>query len=160
VKIAHASIPADDPKSVAHVLAEIMGGEALPFPPGGPQAWMAWSGDAAIELEVVQRGNLMTFGDEEGGWQPAVGAERRSEVHLAICVTRPASEVIAIAERAGWPARPCQRGNGLFELTEVWIEGVFMVEVLDPIQTARYEQVVTPANLKRLFTAPDMVVGS
>ena len=34
--IAHASIPADDPRRAAEVLAEIMGGEAMPFPP------MAW----------------------------------------------------------------------------------------------------------------------
>ena len=31
--IAHASIPADDPRRVAEVLAEILDGEALPFPP-------------------------------------------------------------------------------------------------------------------------------
>lgn len=39
--IAHASLPADNPRRVAEVLAEIMGGEALPFPPGGESAWMA-----------------------------------------------------------------------------------------------------------------------
>ena len=152
MKIAHASIPADDPKAVADVLAEIMGGESMPFPPGGPQARAAWSGDGAIMFEVVQRGDVLAFADEEGAREPAAGGERRSEVHLAVCVSRPASEVIAIAERAGWPARICQRGNGLFELAELWIEGVFMVEMLDPAQAARYEEVVTPANMKRFFS--------
>ena len=42
MKIAHASIPADNPHAVAHVLADILQGEALPFPPAGPDAWMAW----------------------------------------------------------------------------------------------------------------------
>jgi hypothetical protein len=153
MKIAHASIPADDPKAAAHVLAEMMAGEALPFPPGGSDAWMAWSGDGAISLEVIRRGNLNTYGAEEGGWQPAESAERRSEVHLAICTSRPASEIIAIAGRAGWPARHCARGGGFFELTEVWVDGTFMIELLDPAQAARYEEVVTPANLRRLFAA-------
>jgi hypothetical protein len=34
-----------------------------------------------------------------------------------------------------------------------------MIEFLDPQQTARYEQVVTPANLKRFFV-PDAVARS
>jgi len=33
--IAHASLPAKNPERVAQVLAEIMGGAALPFLPGG-----------------------------------------------------------------------------------------------------------------------------
>lgn len=151
MKIAHASIPADDPKAAAHVLAEILAGDALPFPPGGPDAWMAWSGDGAIALEVIKRGHLNTYGDEEGAWQPGASTERRSEVHLAICTSRPESEVIAIAKRAGWPARHCERGGGLFDLTEIWVDGTFMIELLDPTQTARYEQVVTPDNLRRYF---------
>ena len=151
MKIAHASIPADDPKAAAHVLAEILAGDALPFPPGGPDAWMAWSGDGAIAREVIKRGHLNTYGDEEGAWQPGASTERRSEVHLAICTGRPESEVIAIAKRAGWPARHCERGGGLFDLTEIWVDGTFMIELLDPTQTARYEQVVTPDNLRRYF---------
>lgn len=151
MKIAHASIPADDPRASAHVLAEILAGEALPFPPGGPDAWMAWSGDGAIALEVIRRGNLNSYGEEEGAWQPSTSTERRSEVHLAICTSRPEPEVIAIAERAGWPARHCERGGGLFGLTEIWVDGSFMIELLDPAQTARYEQVVTPDNLRRFF---------
>jgi hypothetical protein len=133
------------------VLAEMLDGEALPFPPGGPDARMAWSGDGAMAVEVIRRGNLNTYGEEEGGWEASATSERRSEVHLAICTSRSASEVIAIAERAGWPARLCVRGGGLFELVEVWVDGVFMIELLDPAQTARYEAVATPANLKRIF---------
>src|SRR5579884_2731563 len=152
MKIAHASIPADDTKQVATVLAEILSGEVIPFPPAGPDSWMVWSGDGAISIEVTPRGNLLTYGEEEGGWQRQDSAQRGSEVHLALCANRPAAETIEIATRAGWPARLCQRGGGVFELVEVWVESVFMIEVLDPAQTARYEAVVTPANLKRLFS--------
>jgi hypothetical protein len=149
--IVHASIPADDPKRVAAVLAEILGGEALRFPPAGPDGWMAWSGDGEVEIEIAPRGAVIRYGEQQGDWTPGPASSRHSEVHLAIGVERPAAEVIAIAERAGWPTRACDRGGGVFQLTEVWVEGVFMIEILDPVQTARYRQVVTPENWKRLL---------
>jgi hypothetical protein len=148
MKLIHASIPADDPKRVAEVLAEMMGGEALPFPPV-ENGWMAWSGDGSVDLEVVPRGHLLHRGEEEGAWLRISEPQRLSEVHLAISVDKPAAEIIAIAAKAGWPARICSRGNGFFELVEVWVEGVFMLEMLDPTQTAHYERVVTVENLKK-----------
>lgn len=149
--IAHASIPADDPKFVAGVLAEIFDGEVIRFPPGGPDAFMAWSGDGKIELEIVRRGRRITYDDAQGNWEMGNAAERSSEVHLAICVDRPESEIIAIAERAGWPARHCDRGGGIFSLVEVWVDGAFMIEFLDPAQTQVYLERVTPANWKRML---------
>jgi hypothetical protein len=150
--IAHASIPADDPGRAAAVLAEIMGGEALPFPPGGEDSWMAWSGDGQVELEITRRGLAVTRGAEELEWRPDGVSRRLSEVHLALCVERPAEEVVAIAARAGWPARASDRGNGVFEVTEVWVDGAFVIEVMDPAQTARYRQAVTAENWKRILT--------
>jgi hypothetical protein len=149
--IAHASIPADDPARAAAVLAEMMGGEAMRFPPAGPDAWMAWSGDGEVELEIAPRGALIHYGEEQGDWRPTPGANRASEVHLAICVEKSAQEIMAIAERAGWPARACDRGGGVFQLTEVWVDGAFMIEMLDPGQTERYRAMVTPQNWKRLL---------
>ena len=149
MKLIHASIPADDPKTAAEVLSEIMGGEALPFPPAGPLGRMAWSGDGKISLEIVPRGNLIHRGAEEGNWIPVDTPQRLSEVHLAIAVDRPASDIIAIAEEAGWPARICSRGNGFFDLVEVWVEGAFMLEMFDPEQATHYERVVTVENLKK-----------
>ncbi|HWA22615.1 MAG TPA: hypothetical protein VG735_09495 [Caulobacterales bacterium] len=149
--IAHASIPADDPKLTAAVLAEILGGEAIRFPPGGPDAFMAWSGDGKIELEVVRRGRRISYKEAEGVWEMNNPEERASEVHLAICVDRPESEIIAIAKRAGWPARHCDRGGGIFSLVEVWVDGAFMIEFLDPKQTQVYLERVTVANYKRML---------
>ena len=148
--LAHASIPADDPKRAAEVLAEIMSGEALPFPPGGPDSWMAWSGDGSVEIEISRRGLAITYGKDQAEWRSDGMARRLSEAHLALCVERPAAEVMAIAQKAGWPTRSCSRG-GAFQLTEVWVEGAFMVEVLDPAETAHYRQVVTLANWKRFL---------
>jgi hypothetical protein len=150
MKIAHASIPADEPARVAAVLAEILQGEALPFPPAGPNGWMAWAGDGSIDLEVVMRSHVITHG-EAAGWRATPQTTRFSEVHLAICVNRPETEIIAIAQQAGWTAQHCERGGGAFSLCEVWVENAFMIEFLDPDQTARYNQVVTLENCKRLM---------
>ena len=149
MRLIHASIPADDPERVSEVLAEIMGGEALPFPPAGPHGRMAWSGDGSVSLEIVPRGHLIHPGPEEGEWRAVDEPRRLSEVHLAIAVDRPATEVIAIVQAAGWPARLCSRGEGFFELVEVWVEGSFMLELFDPEQAAHYWRVVTVENLKK-----------
>jgi len=151
MKIMHASIPSDDPKPAAAVLAAIMGGEALPFPPAGPDGWMAWSGDGTIELEIVRRGDLLAHEEDQGNWRRADTVQRQSECHLAIGVERSADEIIAIAREAGWPARRCARGGGFFELVEVWVDGCFMLELFDPAQAAHYEQVVTPASWKQFL---------
>jgi hypothetical protein len=153
MKLIHASIPADDPHKAAEVLAELMGGEALPFPPAGPHGRMAWSGDGRVSLEIVPRGSLIHHAAEEGEWRPVSNPQRLSEVHLAIGVDRPAAEIMAIAERAGWPARLCSRGEGFFDLVEVWVEGVFMLEIFDPEQTAHYSRVATVENLKKYLAA-------
>ncbi|HSR00957.1 MAG TPA: hypothetical protein VLM36_13710 [Sphingomicrobium sp.] len=149
MRLIHASIPADDPCKVAEVLAEMMEGEALPFPPAGPQARMAWSADGEVSLEIVPRGHLIHHGVEEGEWRAVDCSQRLSEVHLAIAVNRRASDIIAIADRAGWPARICSRGEGFFELVELWVEGAFMLEMFDPEQANHYGRTVTVENLKR-----------
>lgn len=151
MRLIHASIPADDPDKVAGVLAEMMGGEALPFPPAGPNGRMAWSGDGSISLEIVPRGHVIHRGPEEGEWRPLADPQRLSEVHLAIGVDRSAAEIIEIAGRAGWPARLCSRGEGFFELVEVWVEGAFMLEMFDPGQAAHFERTVTLDHLKKLL---------
>lgn len=149
MRLIHASIPADDPEKVSNVLAEMMGGEALPFPPAGPRGRMAWSGDGNVALEIVPRGHLIHRGTSEAEWRAVEISSRLSEVHLAIAVERAAADILAIAEREGWPARLCSRGDGLFELVEVWLEGAFMLEMFDPAQAAHYERTITAANLKK-----------
>ena len=151
MKIIHASIPADEPRRTAEVLADIMSGEAMPFPPGGPESWMAWSADGKMELEIVRRGDLLAYNEDQGNWRETEHRQRLSECHLAIGVSRPAKEIIKIAAAAGWPARLCSRGNGYFELVEVWVDGCFMLELFDPEQAAHYERVVTPENWKQFL---------
>ena len=37
----------------------------------------------------------------------------------------------------------------MFQLTEVWVDGVFMIEMFDPAQTERYRAVITPQSWKQ-----------
>jgi len=149
-KIIHASIPADQPSTVAHFFADLLDGEAFPFPPGGSDAWVAWAADSSMQIEVVPRGALLRQGPDEAEWRVAEAPQRTSEVHLALRVDCPAEQVIARAKSAGWPARLCWRGGDVFPLVEVWVEGAFLVEVFDPLQAAIFEERVTRESWARL----------
>jgi hypothetical protein len=151
--IAHVSMPADDCAHVARTLAAMMGGGALRFPPGGPNAWNAWSRGNDFQIVVTPRGQLILEGPDQQVWAPRSGdasSERAAETHFAIAVERSAREVVAIAERAGWRARVCNRG-GLFDLVEVWVEGAYLVEVLDPAQMADYRRSMTVEGWQKAF---------
>lgn len=153
--IAHMSLPADDTVKVSNVLAQMMDGAAVPFPPGGPGAWMAWSGDELVEIEVIPRGAVMLPAEGGGSWAAQEGSTlptRHSECHMALCVDRPAREILEIAAAAGWPALVCDRG-GFFHVVEVWVEGAFLIEVLDPEFTAAYKASMSLANWRSTFGA-------
>jgi hypothetical protein len=150
--IAHVSLPADDCAQVARVLAEMLGGDALAFPPGGPGAYNCWSRSNDFQIVVTPRGNLIVEGPTEQGWvsRPRADGVRASECHIAIAVERDASEIVALAHAAGWHARICNRG-GLFDVVEVWVENAYLVECLDPTQLADYRRSMTADNWKRRF---------
>jgi hypothetical protein len=148
--ISHASLPAREPARVARVIAELLSGEALPFPPGGPDAWIVWSRDGAIELQVVPRGAVMAPGDDGATVVPVEAPRAGSETHVALDVDRPAAELLAIARREGWRCGVYERG-GHFRSTEVWLEDAFLLELFDPEQAAGYRAFMTPASWRRAF---------
>lgn len=153
--IAHVSMPADDCAHVAQVLARMLGGSALRFPPGGPDAWNCWSRRNDFQIVVTPRGRVMVAGPTEQVWvsREAVTNDRACESHFAMAVECSAAEVVALAETAGWQARICNRG-GLFDAVEVWVEGSYLVEVLDPQQFADYQRTMTGENWRRAFSLP------
>lgn len=151
-RILHASIPADRPDHVARVLARIMGGSALPFPPGGPDAWIAWADDGQTEIEVVRRGDCLARGPAEAEWLASVRHGRSSEVHLALAVPLAMTDLLAIADEASWPARVCNR-DGLFELVELWVEGAFLIELFDPAQSDHFARVMSARQWAELLAA-------
>jgi hypothetical protein len=151
--IAHVSLPAEDCRHVAEVLAAMLNGGAVRFPPGGPDAWNCWSRANDFQIVVTPRGNVMVAGPTEQVWvtrPKPPSAELAYESHFAMAVERPASEVVELARTAGWHARICSRG-GFFELVEVWVENAYLVEVLDPAQVADYRRSMTVENWKRAF---------
>ncbi len=148
----HMSIAAADPRNVAHVIAEIWGGEALPFPPVATGSWVAFAGDERRTiLEVYPRGTMLH--EAEGD---AVGVETTTDgytaTHGAIATALDADAVLAIAAREGWPAKYRKRG-GVFGVIETWIEGRQMMEILTPEMQAEYLAVTTAANWRKMLAA-------
>ena len=148
--IVHASVPADDCERVAKVLAELMQGGALRFPPGGPTAWNAWSKDGRVQIVVTPRGQFMLPGAQEVAWGAQAAPGRASETHLALCVERPVSQIMEIAARTGWIARVCDRG-GFFHVVELWLENAYLIELLDPTFRAEYERSMTVETWQQHF---------
>lgn len=150
--IAHVSLPAENCEHVAHVLAAMLQGVALRFPPGGPNAWNCWSRTEQFQIVVTPCGHFMRNGTTEAEFEtrPARLDERAYETHFAMAVEQSAAEVIQIAHAAGWPARVCNRG-GFFDVVEVWVEGAYLVEILDPSQLADYSRTMSAAGWERAF---------
>lgn len=147
--IFHAALPADSPESAARTLALMLGGEAMPFPPG-PGSWMAWSADGRTELELMPRGLHFARGEADVDIRPHASPVRESDWHVAIGTDVGAGEILRLATEAGWPARICHRAD-FFRVVEVWIDGVTMLEVLDPAMQAEYRRSMTPANWRQVF---------
>lgn len=150
--IFHLSIEADDPQRVATVLAEIWGGEALPFPPVGVGSWMAFSSaDDGTMVEIYPRGVSLVAGETDAEGAP--GARPRSTAtHFAMSTELAADQVHAIAAREGWMSRTCRRG-GKFGVIEIWIDGCQMIEVLTAEMQREYRDCVTVANWKAMLAA-------
>ncbi|MCE4544515.1 MULTISPECIES: hypothetical protein [unclassified Caballeronia] len=155
--IFHASMPANDPKHVAQVLAELWGGFAAPFSPF-PGAWMAVAGDdRGSIIEVYPSDQVITpGGDREDSVSYGAGTFKRpqySAFHMAMATKLGAAEVVAIGEREGWRAVHCTRGNDFFHVIELWIENSTMLEFLTPEMQAEYLAFATSENFKALAAA-------
>ena len=140
----HVSLEADDPRHVAHVLAEILGGAAAPFPPVGKDSWVALAGDdRGTLIELYRRGTEMhpSPGDADAvGLQAA--PHRYNATHIAIATNSDTDRIFEIARREGWPVKYCKRG-GAFGVIEVWVEGCQMIEVLTPEMQREYLDAIT-----------------
>ena len=148
--IHHLSIAARDPKHVAGVLAEFMGGVAVPFPPNPGSFFALQLDEHGSGVEVYPAGTeLHPGGSDGGGFVKKPAAERGyGPTHFALSVTTDANAVEAIAQREGWQCFRCNRGP--FHVIEVWVENESMVEVLPPEFAREY----------LAFTRPDKVAAA
>ena len=127
-------------KHVAEVFAEIWNGRAVPFPPVAVGSWMAIAGDDRNNLiEVYPRGTELVevHGDADAQGEAAGAPRPHSPTHLAIGTKMTTDEVLALAQREGWPAKYRKRG-GAFGVIEMWVEGWRMIEVLTPEMQQEY----------------------
>lgn len=168
--INHISIGVHDPEKVAAVLAELWDGMVIPFPPC-PNSFIVLANDgrgSGVELTPVDTVLIPGEGlPPEENFDINVRTEayeakfvqsdftpRYVPTHLNISTHLSEAEVKAIGAREGWRTLVCNRGEGLFQLVELWIEDRFMLEVMTPEQTARYVEITSPEFLAQAAKFP------
>lgn len=168
--INHISIAVRNPEKVAGVLAEIWGGFVVPFPPA-PDSFMVIANDgkgSAVEVTPIDTVLIPGEGlppeenfdcdvrteEYEAKFVKSDFAPQYVATHLNVNTHLSEREVKDIAKRENWRVLTCNRGEGLFQLIELWIEDRFMLEVMTPEQTARYVEVINPEFLSQTFGVP------
>jgi hypothetical protein len=168
--INHISFGVNNPEKVANILAELWGGVAMPFPPS-PGGFVAFADDGCgtlvelvpLDVQLVPGTELpdeATFTKEtrtddfEGTFTPGNETSLFGSVHLNINSPLDEESIKAIARREGWRTFTANRGGGLFQLIEFWIENRFMVEVNTPEMTEAYQKMATPENWAQFLEMP------
>lgn len=163
--INHISIAVNEPERVANFLAELWGGIVYPFPPV-PGAFFVLANDGkGTAVEITPAGTILVPGEglpDENDLAASTEAYEaqfiKSELipryvatHLNINTQMSVEEIRELAKREGWRVLVCNRGGGLFQLVEVWVENTFMLEVMTPEQTKRYVEITDPAFMTAAF---------
>ena len=168
--INHISIGVNNPEHVANVIAELWGGYAMPFPPS-PGGYVAFADDGrGTMIEVVpsdinlvpgtglpdeENFSIQTVTDEyEGTFVPNNETSLFGSVHVNINSPLDQETIKAIGKREGWRCFTANRGRGLFQLIEFWVENRFMIEVQTPEMAAKYAELVTPENWAKFLESP------
>jgi hypothetical protein len=150
--IHHLSIAARDPKHAAGVLAELMGGTAVPFPPNPGSFFALQLDEHGSGVEVYPAGTELEPGGAVGGSFVKHQKPRGfGATHFALSVATDAGTVEAIAKRAGWHCYDCNRGP--FHVIEVWVENETMVEILPPEYAREYLAFTRPDKIAAAMTA-------
>jgi hypothetical protein len=158
--INHISIAVENPENVAHVIAELWNGIVAPFPPA-PDSFIVFANDgkgSGVEITPIntvivpgkglppEEDNSVDVRTEEyeAHFVQSDSAPQYVATHLNINTHLSIEEIKQIGRREGWRVLTCNRGEGLFQLVELWIEDRFMLEVMTPEQTARYIEISQP----------------
>lgn len=163
--INHISIAVNEPERVANVLAEIWDGMVFPFPPAPDSYFVIANDGKGTAVEVTPAGTVLIPGEGlppesdldattkeyEAKFVKSEFVPRYVATHLNISTKKNIDEIKAIARREDWRVLVCNRGEGLFQLIEVWVENQFMLEVMTPEQTARYVEITDPAFIAAAF---------
>ena len=168
--INHISINAHNPEKVAGVLAELWNGYVFPFPPS-PKSFIVFADDnrgSAVEVTPINIELIPGDGapaeevydlsyptDEyEATFQYGENVSQYTATHIAINSPLSESQIKAIGKREGWRTLTANRGGGIFQLVELWVENRFMVEIFTPEMTERYVSVMKPENWANYLQMP------
>lgn len=151
MRIHHFTVPAQNPSHVASVLAELVGGRAIPLPhPKGNV--LVYAGDAdGSAIEVWPAATRGAVGDHDPGQRDLPLPEAWPH-HAYFTVDTTAERILEIFAREGWKADRVKNGppNGPgFELVRGWIENQTCVEVGGQEMRAQYEQFFAQATAPR-----------
>jgi hypothetical protein len=146
--IHHLSIAARDPKHVAGVLGELMGGAAVPFPPNPGSFFALQLDEHGSGVEVYPAGTELRPGGTDGGGfaKRPEGGRGYGPTHFALSVATDADTVEKVAAREGWQCFRCNRGP--FHVIEVWLENETMVEILPPEFAREYLAFTRPERVQ------------
>lgn len=150
--IHHLSVAVKNPQHVANVLAEIMQGAAMPFPPY-PDSFVVIAGDEhGTTIEIAPHGmELKPDGPDGAGYADFNrNASNFTATHAAVSVRISEEQIKKIAAREGWRAVTMQRGN-FFWVIEFWIENTLLLELLPPEFARGYLQFMSPKNFADAF---------
>lgn len=142
--IHHISLDAKNPKHVATVLAEIMGGHIVPAPPNfRPDSWFVFAGDEhGTMVEVLPAGTELRPDEPEAGFHASTApVAAYVPAHAYISVNVSTETLLQIGKREGWLVRYCDRGP--FDLIEFWIENRQMIEFATPEMKEKYVSLLT-----------------
>ncbi|MEM9754390.1 MAG: hypothetical protein AAF914_00270 [Pseudomonadota bacterium] len=149
MSLLHVSIGAARPERVADILAQILGGPALPFPPC-PGAYIAFTAaDDGTAVEIYPATARVAQGRRTIEFATAPTPAAAGPVHVALSSPLPADQICGIGARAGWTARICSRGP--FSCVELWVENATLIEVLDPEMLKDYRSGMTAASWRAMF---------
>jgi hypothetical protein len=150
--IHHISISAKNPQRVAEVLAEILQGYALPFPPF-PGAYIVIKDDGnGTAIEVAPEKMELVPGKTGQGVQPYINenASGYSATHAAVSVPTSEERIKEIATREGWRVETFERED-VFAVIELWVENQKLIELLPPELAKRYLNFATAKNFADVF---------
>ena len=137
--IYHVSIEAEEPQRVAHMIAELWQGSALPLDELVEGCWIAFcGGDPLRAIEVVPQGTNITEAGETGWVGPRGGASRPTASHVALGTNLSREAVFEIANREGWRPKIIRRADS-FDVIEIWVNEHLVIEFLSPEMQAEYD---------------------
>ncbi len=147
----HISIPVENPLHVAQVLAELLKGQAAPFP-SNPGSYMVIEGDVhgtVIELYPAGTELIPGYAAHPVGFALNAFASPFTGVHAAMSVPTDAETIAEIGDREGWRTVTCDRGP--FKVIEFWIENKLLLELLPAPLATQYLEFMQPDTLAKFF---------